>query len=966
MQLRIRFFFVLFLFTCLQAYAQQPLFINYGVKEGLPSSEVYDILEDHDGYMWFATDAGVSRYDGYHFHNYTSEDGLPDNTVFGITEDKYHRIWFRTFSGQLAWWKNDTIHTIGANSKILAVQKKNTTYNISFDKGDTLWCGVAGIGGYFYKIAPPYDANNMQVISYTNSMHGTYVHWLADSSYVVSCYGSPKDSSFGLSFFNHNLFSRQVTENQPLMRRNVPRFCRLPGNRFFWGGNNGQGFIIDGRSQKEMVLPLHDIFFAGTVHGDTWLGYSIFGVWLYPDGQLEKPGIHYLDGLSVTCVAVDREGGKWFSTLENGVYYLPPGNFFIYNKSTGFADNKVGSVYAEGDSAIWAGCRNGYCCRIKKSVTNTYALSDKQSRVILIEEAIPGWLFISSSNSKLYQVSTGKIILTSSAFAYAFTKGPDGTGWIAGKDYLSNFDLSTGGILARYNLPVLASCLCFDRKGVLWLGSITGLWSFSNGKFTDHSNEDPLLKNRIESICFGADGTMWMATRGGGVLYRGTDQKIHQLTSHDGLASNICRSIFIDKEKLVWVATNHGISCINWNNDKISIHNMGIAGDLLGEVNSLTRVGDTIWAATSQGLVAFDKHFVFSSPADPPVHLVSALVNGKPFSGSRLNYEENSLLFSFVGLSYKAHGNLRYKYRLEGLETEWHITTATEIQYAKLPPGNYRFVVAVIRTDGTTGSQTASFAFSIATPFWKTAWFIVLCSISFCLLTLFIFRNRLKLERDRARTANRITLLELTALRAQMNPHFIFNAMNSIQHFILKNDKFSAQKYLSQFSKLIRSVLENSKQSTITLGQEIEALELYTGLEKVRASRPFTSIIEADKNLQTDMIRIPPLIIQPYVENAILHGLMPLQERDGNLSVTFYMAGDYLECVIEDNGIGRKKAKALRSRDGHHPVGLSLTGRRIEILNQNKEELVGLTIEDKISTEGEPMGTRVVLLIPVK
>ena len=131
--------FFLLAFTSVHLAAQQPLFINYSVKDGLPSSEVYDILEDHNGYIWFATDAGVSRYDGYHFRNYTSADGLPDNTVFGLTEDRHGRIWFRTFSGQLAWWKNDTIHPIGANSKILNGQHKNITVSIYVDKGDTIW-----------------------------------------------------------------------------------------------------------------------------------------------------------------------------------------------------------------------------------------------------------------------------------------------------------------------------------------------------------------------------------------------------------------------------------------------------------------------------------------------------------------------------------------------------------------------------------------------------------------------------------------------------------------------------------------------------------------------------------------------------------------------------------------------------------------------------------------------------------
>jgi hypothetical protein len=659
------------------------------------------------------------------------------------------------------------------------------------------------------------------------------------------------------------------------------------------------------------------------------------------------------------------------------VYYLPPGNFSVYNKESGFGGNKVYSVYAQNDSTVWAGFKNGHWCGLVNNTPGKCGETKTGENVIAINEARPGWLFITSSEAALYETATGKIISLqntalgfSSALMYTFAKNGDGTGWGNGKDKLFHFNLSDGKLIEEFIIPVRATCLSFDQQGILWLGSAGGLWSFSNGKFTDHSADDPLLKNRIEFIRFDAGGTMWMATRGAGVLYLGKNKHIRQFSSRDGLASDICRSLFIDKENLVWVATNHGISCIDPGNKKNTIRNFGIAGDLLGEVNSITRTGNTLWAGTGQGLIAFDAHLIFSSSADPPVHLVSVGINGKNFPGMSmppdLKYDENSISFSFVGLSYKAHGNIRYRYRLEGLETDWTITTATQIHYAKLPPGNYRFEVTVIRTDGTAGTHIASVNFTIATPFWKTWWFITICSVIFCVTVLLLFRYRLKLERDRSKTANRITLLELSALRAQMNPHFIFNAMNSIQHFILDNDKLSAQKYLSQFSRLIRSVLENSRQSTITLDQEIEALKLYTGLEKLRASRPFTVAIETDENLKAEVLRIPPLIIQPYVENAILHGLMPLRDKDGHLSITFRMVGDLLECVIDDNGVGRQKAKLRSQNDVHHSVGLSITGRRIEILNQDNKETIGVTIEDKISEKGEPAGTRVIVLIPVK
>ncbi len=207
----------------------------------------------------------------------------------------------------------------------------------------------------------------------------------------------------------------------------------------------------------------------------------------------------------------------------------------------------------------------------------------------------------------------------------------------------------------------------------------------------------------------------------------------------------------------------------------------------------------------------------------------------------------------------------------------------------------------------------------------------------------------------------------MKAIRAQMNPHFIFNAINSIQNHILKNDSRTAQDYLAKFARLIRSVLENSKSENIPLVQEIETLQLYIELEQMRAHGRFTCRIEVEPALPVYEVLIPPLLLQPFVENAILHGLWPLQDASGVIEIRIRKRNEMLECVIEDNGVGRKASLWMKKHTEatHKSMGLSLTEERIKALNTFNNSVANLTIEDKVDTNGKPCGTLVTLLLPL-
>lgn len=306
------------------------------------------------------------------------------------------------------------------------------------------------------------------------------------------------------------------------------------------------------------------------------------------------------------------------------------------------------------------------------------------------------------------------------------------------------------------------------------------------------------------------------------------------------------------------------------------------------------------------------------------------------------------------------------------MDSSWTYSNNTFVQFTTLPPGNYRFVVYALNSDGQISSNPAIIKFGINPPFYKTWWFNLGLVILIFSLTYLFYKQRIKSiqqqEKEKAEFSRKISESELKALRAQMNPHFMFNAINSIQNFVLKNDSKSAQKYLTKFARLIRSVLENSKYELVWLNKEVEALELYVELEALRSSFSFDYEIVLEDSLSAENLFIPPMIIQPYIENAILHGITPLSDRKGLLTIKFSKEGSVLKCIIDDNGIGRKKAKEIKERKmlSHQSMGMNVTQDRIDILNkQNHNLLTKVIIIDK-EQDGASVGTTVEITINIK
>jgi ligand-binding sensor domain-containing protein/anti-sigma regulatory factor (Ser/Thr protein kinase) len=929
--------------------------------------------------MWFCTDAGVCRYDGYSFHTYSAENGLPDNTVFGAFEDAKGRIWFRSMSGKLSYLENDRIISIEANKAISLVMKNSIVSSLYVDSGDTVWCGMLLGKGYF-KIAPPYHEPNFTF--YLQPHCSAYLLDIDGTGFVWGMNSAPQSIERPEKWFL--LRSKQGVTNYitgPDLMRPQTVVARTQTRGFAVTGESEISFL-KATSSEHYIVPLYPLSFYEDRQMGVWMGYNKNGVFFYAHGDLHcKKPLHYLKGLSVTSIHQDNEGGLWFTTLENGIYYMSSAGLLYFDKENGLQDNKVLTILPRDSVSVYAGTAVGTIDVVDEEKISPLASFHKkpgQTYIYKLLHGLSNSLLVGSNfSSILEQKPPNKNIIVMegnsmiSVKCYAYTKRGDL--WAGNYLNLFRIDPKSGQVLQKIATKSRILSMYCSKTDEVWLGCVNGLWKYANSALTYLGDSLPIFKNRIEDIQEAPDGTCYFATKDIGLIIK-KGGNIVNLTKKMGLPSNTCKSVCLDKNGMLWVGTNKGICKLiekRWGDYTCETYSAS-DGLLSNEINQVVRTGNYLWAATNQGIVFFDVTQPLLKKTPPPVYLTGLTINNdkKELKNNfELKYFENYIHISFIGLSYKRNAGLEYKYKLKGLDSTWNYTSNLSIQYTTLPHGNYTFIVYAIGYDGSTSAKPAMFNFSIALPFWSERWFIGLVTALTLTLIVLIIRQRLKILKAQAiksaEVSRRIAEMELKALKAQMNPHFIFNCIASIQHFIWKNNPEEADRYLSKFSKLIRNVLINSTHEYITLEVELQTLGLYIELERLRFSSKFEYKFILEEGLPQENLLIPPLIIQPYVENAIWHGLMHLENKTGELTIRVETKDGFLKCIVDDNGIGRKKSLEIKGAKKHRSVGLSITKERLENLNALYQSNLSVQLIDKYNEHGEGTGTTVEIFIPL-
>lgn len=964
------FFFLLCLDCC---FAQEPYFRHFGVEQGLPSSEVYDILQDRNGFIWMATDRGVSKYDGYSFRNFTTSDGLTDNTVFILTEDSAGNIWCGTMNRKLCYFSGEKIIPYAHNAILENQSHRNLIQSLNVTKsGDVL---IGSQRGECIQIDNRGKHSNLLDLPKDTLMH--FEVYASGNDFI---FGSTDNRSSRSSDKKTSLY---VDMNGKLLRISIPEnmlsyyivgLRKKNGSLLIGIGNTvieiSTDYTYRLHAFETQVLRINE-----DIEGNCWISLSGKGVRQYSRGT-DLSGTGYTTFLAdetVIDVMQDNEGAYWMSTLGHGVFYLASPRVHCLlpiNKTGGISVTAIASTPNE---EIVLGTSNGflhYCTKGK--ITSTLNCNSTPDNSDFVQDLYvsPGKAIRVCTNKELFYISSdGRVDHQISGFGRTICGDTSGGCWVGGTNWLMHFRQNEQSADLEISLDTRIEELFWDTAtGKLLIGRMNGLYWLNGNKLELYALPGGALTARVSSIKRTTKNLLAIGTIGAGVCILENNRQII-INAKQGLCSPIVNDIDVDKNGDVWAATNAGVAQIHFTADTFYVNCFSIFHGLpTNEIRKIFCKEDTVWIGTTSGAAWFIPAELKHTSVAPPIFIQEILLNGEKINHADrgiFSYDENQIRISFLGISYRNGGNTTYRYRLAGMENDWTYTPNRSVEYASLPSGNYRFEVMAKNGDGTWSNTAASFGFTIRQPFWYTWWFWTLLVVILTGTVWWNVRRWLKNIRKDALQKRLLGEYQHQALAAQMNPHFIFNSLSSMQAFVLGDEKENALRYIDRFSFLMRKSLEHSMLKFVPLKKEIELIRAYLDIEAIRFGDKLTYIITCEQSFDPGSIEVPTMLVQPFVENAVRHGLLHREEPGGKITIDFTWKNNSLWCRVEDNGVGRKRSTQINlTRKKHISFGSSITEERLRLLCDVTEQLYSITYTDKTSEDDRSTGTIVYFMLP--
>lgn len=977
--MRLRLFVILLLLQHL-LLSQQFFFRNYTAENGLPFVQVACMHQDARGYLWSGGYGGLSRFDGKTFQNYNKRDGLSDQNVNAIATDDSGRVFVGTNKG-LGVLNGRTFLTVQPKDF-----KKNFQVN-SLCKGFhySMYVGT-NKGLYLYKND---TLQLIQRIGYSNINQVV----VGDTTKL---YISTPD---GLILFGHKTFEKLTIANG-LPDNNVTCATAFK-NKLVIGTMKGL-CVYDVATRKAInyfvengLMDNHITALENQNNEVLWIGTNSGLV------QFDGKNFSYVNvGISnnsnqIRCILTDRENNTWLGT-HSGLYRYRDKSFTAFESGSLPGQAFVYQVFRDKNNNLWATSQNEGVFQINRDGVNVFGSKQGLTASTLISglEDKQGRIYFGSDQG-LFLFNAGRFTKlsfnTQLAPPYnALFEASDHTIWIGGSNGIASLKWNqskTVSVFYRITAPASFGVFAIgeDRKGQIYAGTYkAGLFRLQGDSMVNIS--DPLKLNEDNFIGIRIiDNKLIGATLNGILVLDLTTNQTSRITELDGLNSDLIYSIEISRDKKgLWAGTNQGIARIDLElllkTGKVQVRTFGKQEGFSGVECNTNGIWEdengTIWFGTVSGLV---KH----SPNEFKPNLLEnrtsiqqiRLMNEDTLlqNGAILESKLNTITFYYRGVCLTNPDKVLYQKRLDGLSSEKDWSTPGNedyIKYTNLPPGEYTFRVRSCNNEGVWNANEATFTFTITTPWYLKPWFVIglFVVIISVIYTLFLLRLRYVQRRQRADYERKVEMskIELKALRAQMNPHFVFNSLNAIQHYIFNTRSDEAVKYLNKFAKLVRVILNNSEKPTVTVGEDIEALKLYLELEQMRFEGKFDYTIHVDDSVDPDYDIMPPLLMQPYVENAILHGLNPSPKK-GHLTISLHSENNFLICSIVDDGIGRNRAAEIKRTmpvSKHRSLGMKITEDRLRILNEIHHSRLSVTITD-LFDNNQPIGTKVELFVPL-
>jgi len=924
-------------------FAQTPSHFILGEEE-LSGIDIYDIYQDDDHIYWLATDNGLITYDGYKFTNIKCDDAL-SNSVFNLKTDYNNVLYGMNLSGQIFQIK-DTVCEVYYKVPD-SLMYKEMLYD--FDENNDLVIATKSL----FKVAKDKSITELlksafsdmtvledSTIRLFNPQGNSFIHLKNDLITKIPTNNTYKFKYIQFFNFKGNSFAFEQVDN---------RLTVIKDNKFIINDN----YKIEKVDKKEILRFYPD-------ESNLVIAKHSGGIQIYR-GNTSVPSKVLFSNYLISTVCRDKEGNYLLGTFGGGILVVP--NLNLVDVKITDSDINFTRITSTNDGLILLGTQNGSVYNVDADL-NTKMIWNQNTKNVEILEYFPkeNSILIDGKNATLLDLNTNQEKEYSIGAVKDITRYKFNT-YLVGCNsgvYRLNLIDSSEKFIAISFFKDRTNCIAYDTiTNTIFAGTALGLKiGNSEGASFYTINDKPIICRDI----LNHQGKMFITTKNKGVLIFENNILVEKWNQSTALPSDNLMQI-AEFDNRMYITSDKGLIVTTLDGEVMTLLNKsdGVSTNKIIDFEIVNRV---LWMLHQKGIQKIGIDQIQSFDVIPKIAIPKIWVNNSQINADKeatFKHSQNKFEFQISARNLKYQDEIYYAYQLEGIDKEWQRNSYknNNIQYKTLPPGSYTFRVKSVCRD--IESEQISYSFTISLPFWKTWWFYISVTLLIFAVVLLLFRREMNKQKKKLQLKNELNASKLIAIQSQMNPHFIFNAINSIQDLILKGDIDNSYRYIIKFSKLVRQTLNFSDKEFIPIEDELDLLGIYLELEKLR----FKDDFQYDINCELTDVKVPPMLVQPFVENAIKHGLL---HREGakKLSITFTKE-HFLQCTVIDNGIGRKKAQEIkdRQRKGYQSFSVSATQSRFEIMKTHYDQDLGVEFVD-LEDGLEAIGTKVIIKIPYK
>ncbi len=979
--------------TLARVFSQTPSYYHYTSSDGLASSTVYSIIQDQNGFIWFATQNGLSKFDGKHFKTFRTEDGLNSNSITALVEGNNGELFIGTYENGISVFKNGKIENYcpDIDGKTFA-----TSYLFNAPSGEDgqrlityrAWGSINVIHEKKPDSKPDYSFN-----TYPERLVKLEKLW---DEKVIAVTVS------GLYEYENKIFTKLFISGLP----NNNNFCLTPGNdRSYYIGARGMiyrikndtvitRYIIDLYSKNNDVTAIYI-----DKNNNIWFSIMNRGFYLIPDGTDKIIDIGSKMDLQNTLVnhyLEDNEGDIWISTYGNGVYCL--NNLYLkkYTENDGLSSNSVYAIEQDNAGRLIIGTfnglnvfENGQFNRITSNSANTmteyiYEIKNINNDIYVCGTFGVSEMINSTYNElKLYLLSAPSFCKTTQGLYLVGTNGNQ----ISVHKYLHDpvYKPVIFSVFGDSSIINRVNEIFEDSERNLWIGTNLGLCKISGltyetgltGIKKTFFPSDRILSSRINSIIHDDQFNIWLAGDMGIASYNIKNDSVTSYSKILDYNLTSSTSLAFDTQKRLWVGNMKGLFLLDFSGEiKVVKFLNGLTGLPTDELLSLSHnIGkNLLYIGTSNGISVLDINlFDKISPPALDVKILGIKAGDSvytSFDNLVFKPKQNHVNIEFKALCFSSPGSVKYRYLLNGELSE---TDHDFLDLVSLKNGVFDLQI-MAKSQNADWGKPSTLRFEVK-PFFKDTigfklGFLLLIVIVYLAFVTWRVKLSDKKKRDEFELTRRINELKHQALSAMMNPHFIFNSLNSVQYLINSQRNEEANDYIAILAKLVRKNLDTAGKGMILLSEEINRLTLYLDLEKLRLQESFSYEIIIGDSVDAGSTMIPNMIIQPFVENTLWHGIID-SGNHGLLTVSFAFEDIDIDSVlcksliikITDNGIGINEARKNKKED-HISKGIQIIEERLILLSARLQIPKPILVEDLSSRNGNSQGTEVIISLP--